>query len=106
MYNLYGIKAYDSNPYKRAAAYARKKGWTTVKKAIAGAADYLSGQYVHSRYRQNTPFKLRYHPGKQMWHQYATDPYYAEKLGQRIYELGAVYREDAVLTFDFPKYKS
>lgn len=106
VYNLYGIKAYDGEPVKKGAAYARKRGWTTVSKAIDGAASYLNTQYIRSKYKQNTIFKIRFQPGKSLWHQYASDPYYADKIGTQIYRMSHVYSEEAGFVFDYPRYRS
>lgn len=104
VYNLYGIKAYDSAPVRKGAAYAKKMGWTTIAKAIDGAASYLDTQYIRSKYKQNTIFKIRFQPGKSLWHQYASDPYYADKIGTQIYRMSHVYSEEAGFVFDYPKY--
>ena len=42
VYNLYGIKAYDSNPQLCGFSYAYYQGWTSVDAAIYGAAKYVS----------------------------------------------------------------
>ncbi|MDD7403860.1 MAG: glucosaminidase domain-containing protein [Butyribacter sp.] len=106
VYNLYGIKAYDSDPFVGATSYAYYKKWTTVNKAIYGAASYLSKNYVHSRYKQNTIFKMRFSPNrKTMWHQYATDPYYAQKIGLRMYWMSTCYAGNTTFIYDYPKYK-
>ena len=42
----------------------QRKGWTSISKALEGAAAYLSSGYIHSKYKQNTIFKLRYTPNK------------------------------------------
>lgn len=106
VYNLYGIKAYDSAPVRKGAAYAKKMGWTTIAKAIDGAASYLDTQYIRSKYKQNTIFKIRFQPGKSLWHQYASDPYYADKIGTQIYRMSHVYSEEAGFVFDYPKYRA
>ena len=61
VYNLFGIGAFDQAPTKGGTSYAYNHGWTTVPKAIAGAAKFLSQNYVHhNNLPQNTPYELRY----------------------------------------------
>ncbi|MCR5691521.1 MAG: glucosaminidase domain-containing protein [Eubacterium sp.] len=105
VYNLYGIKAYDRNPEKYGFAYAKKKGWTTIPKALAGAAEYVAKNYIHSKYKQNTLFKYRYIPSTQLWHQYASDPFYAEKIGQKFQIMSCVYQKNVKFRYDYPKWK-
>ena len=47
VYNLYGIKAYDNAPQLGGFSYAYYQGWTSVDKAIQGAAKYVSDNYIH-----------------------------------------------------------
>lgn len=106
VYNLYGVKAYDVDPYVGGTSYAYYHQWTTVNRAIYGAARYISSNYIHSKYEQNTIFKMRFAPrGRNMWHQYATDPCYAEKIGLRMYLMSTCYAENAVFAYDYPAYK-
>ncbi len=106
VYNLYGIKAYDADPFVGATSYAYYKKWTTVKKAIYGAASYLSSNYIHSKYKQNTIYKMRFSPSKStIWHQYATAPDYAENVGRRMYLMSSCYASAAKYLYDYPKYK-
>ena len=81
VYNLYGIKAYDSNPQLCGFSYAYYQGWTSVDAAIYGAAKYVSQDYIHNQtYHQNTLYKFRYNPNiNYLWHEYATDPSYANR---------------------------
>lgn len=105
VYNLYGIKAYDADPFVGATSYAYYKKWTTVNRAIYGAASYLKSNYVHGTYKQNTIFKMRYTFRASLWHQYATSPEYAENIGQRMYLMSSCYSKKAKFVYDFPKYK-
>lgn len=106
VYNLYGIKAYDADPFVGATSYGYYKKWTTVNRAIYGAASYLSSNYIHSKYKQNTIFKMRFSPNKStIWHQYATSPTYAENIGQRMYLMSTCYAVKAKFVYDLPKYK-
>lgn len=105
VYNLYGIHAYDADPFVGGTSHAYYKKWTTPRKALYGAGRYLKSNYAHSRYKQNTLFKMRYMPSKNPWHQYATAPDYAESIGQRMYMMSSVYSKNATFTYDYPKYK-
>lgn len=105
VYNLYGIKAYDADPYVGGTSYAYYHHWTTVTRAIYGAASYLKSNYVGRTNRQNTPFKMRYTFRKNIWHQYATDPFYAEKIGTRMYQMSSCYAKNAGFLYDYPKYR-
>lgn len=103
VYNLYGIKAYDSDPRTGATSYAYYQGWTTVDKAIDGAAKFIRDNYFRANPSQNTIFKFRYNPSN-MSHQYATDPWYAEKIAQRMLLFSRCYSTSALYTYDYPKY--
>lgn len=104
VYNLYGIKAYDSDPKLCGFSYAYYKGWTSVDRAVKGAAEYVSSQYIHSSYKQNTLYKFRFNPVvSNIWHQYATDPAYAAGIGSLMYKYRDVYHS-ASLTYDRPSY--
>lgn len=108
VYNLYGIKAYDSDPQLCGFSYAYYQGWTSVDKAIKGAAKYVSQNYINnSTYKQNTLYKFRYNPNTSyIWHQYATDPGYAQKIGKLMYsQFRSAYATGNTLTFDRPKFK-
>lgn len=108
VYNLYGIKAYDSDPQLCGFSYAYYQGWTSVDKAIKGAAKYVSQNYINnSTYKQNTLYKFRYNPNTAyIWHQYATDPGYAQKIGKLMYsQFKSAYATGNTLTFDRPKFK-
>ncbi len=106
VYNLYGIKAIDTDAVVGATSYAYYQGWTSVKKAIYGAAKYLCDNYIYSKYSQNTIFKLRYNPDTDcIWHQYATDAYYASSIGKKVEKMSEAYAYGEVLTFDKPDYE-
>lgn len=105
VYNLYGIKAYDADPFVGGTSYAYYKKWTTVNRAIYGAAKYLRSNYVHRPYRQNTLFKMRYTFRANIWHQYATSAEYAQNVGHRMYLMSCCYSKDAKFLYDYPKYK-
>ena len=105
VYNLYGIKAYDSDPVTGGTSYAYYNGWTTPTKAIEGAAAYLASNYIHGEYVQNTPFKIRFSFRERIWHQYATGPTYAEDLARYMITMAGVYSVKAKFTYDLPRYK-
>ncbi len=104
VYNLYGIKAYDSDPRTGATSYAYYQGWTTVDKAIYGAAKFIKDNYLQASPKQNTIFKFRYNPSN-LYHQYATDPWYAEKIAQRIMLFSNCYSTKALFMYDYPRFK-
>ena len=108
VYNLYGIKAYDSAPQLCGFSYAYYQKWTSVDKAIYGAAQYVSEQYIHNQtHNQNTLYKFRYNPNSSnLWHEYATDPAYAKQIGYIMYsQFRSVYASGATFTYDKPKFK-
>ena len=107
LYNLYGIKAYDSDPQLCGFSYAYYQGWTSVDKAISGAAKYVSQEYIHSTtHKQNTLYKFRYNPNvANLWHEYATDPAYAHKIASIMYsQFRSVYASGVSMTYDKPKF--
>lgn len=107
LYNLYGIKAYDSDPQLCGFSYAYYQGWTSVDKAISGAAKYVSQEYIHSAaHKQNTLYKFRYNPNvANLWHEYATDPAYAHKIASIMYsQFRSVYASGVSMTYDKPKF--
>ncbi len=77
VYNLFGIGAYDDNPVGGGAEYAYKEDWTSIDKAIYGAARWISKNYINSG--QNTLYKMRWNPSKPGTNQYATDVAWAQK---------------------------
>ena len=105
VYNMYGIKAVDSNPLGEGAAFAYKMGWITPEKAIEGGAKYISEQYVnHNIYAQNTLYEMRWNPASPGTHQYATDVAWAAKQAKRIEEIYGAF-EKTTKTFDIPVYR-
>lgn len=107
-YNFYGIGAYDLDPNNGGAALAKSRGWDTPEKAIRGAAQWISSNYIHSgTYGQNTLYKMRWNTAV-TWHQYATDVEWASKvarvMGQAYSEMGFSF-SDTGLTFLYPVYR-
>ncbi|MEG0376149.1 MAG: cell wall-binding repeat-containing protein, partial [Raoultibacter sp.] len=82
--NFYGIGAYDLDRYNGGAALAKSKGWTTPEKAIMGAAQWISNNYIHPTVPsaavsgdQNTLWRMKWDVRRAafdgtVWHQYAT----------------------------------
>lgn len=104
VYNLYGIKAYDNAPQLGGFSYAYYQGWTSVDKAIQGAAKYVSDNYIHhAAYKQNTLYKIRYSPYLQdLGHQYASDPAYAQSIGKLMNTYQSVYSSTSGFLYDTP----
>lgn len=107
VYNLYGIKAYDDSPQLCGFSYAYYMGWTSVDKAIEGAAQYVSNNYIHnSTYVQNTLYRFRYNPNTNyIWHQYATDPAYATSIGTLMYKYRSIYTSTSEFRYIIPSYQ-
>ena len=112
VYNLFGIGAYDnSKAFPNRAlilgtTYAYTHGWTSVDKAIEGAAKFVSDNYVNSStYKQNTLYKMRFIPNVDLiWHQYATTPWYAKEIGDLIYEMRHIYSGNNDFVYDKPAF--
>ncbi|HFD2082705.1 TPA: SH3 domain-containing protein [Clostridium perfringens] len=109
VYNLFGIGAKDNSSVfpNRAlilgTTYAYNRGWTSIENAIKGAAEFVSSNYVHSsRYSQNTLYKMRYNQNvSNIWHQYATTPWYASSIADIMRSYQDLYLENN-FTFDVP----
>lgn len=75
-YNVWGIRAYDSDPNRCGSEYAYKMGWFSVDAAIDGGAKFISSNYINSVGKQNTLYKMKWdvEPSSRGYlHQYATD---------------------------------
>ena len=113
VFNLFGIGArnnlsgFNNRALILGTTYAYKQGWTSVPKAIYGAAKFLSNIYVNNHnFNQNTPYKLRYINGNQnIWHEYATTPYYANSIGKLIKEYSYLYNSNDKFLYDIPVFK-
>ncbi|MGL5066627.1 MAG: SH3 domain-containing protein [Sarcina sp.] len=114
VYNLFGIGAEDNSSVfpDRAlilgTTYAYTHGWTSVSSAIAGAAEFVSSNYIHnSYYAQNTVYKLRFSPQiSSIWHQYSTDVWYAKSIANLMKEHMDIYSSSDQFTYDVPVFKS
>lgn len=107
VYNLFGIGAFDSDPTVGATTWAYMHGWTSVSKAIYGAAQFLHSQYLDNQIKQDTPYELRYinAPLYDIWHQYSTDIQYAQSIGQIIDEYSYLYSPTDTFVFNVPRFK-
>lgn len=111
VYNLYGIGEYESSkafPDRgliTAATYAYNNGWTSISKAIDGAAEFVSNNYIHnSKYEQNTVYKMRYiNSIRHMWHQYSTVPWYGLAIAEKMKEMENFYL-DKNFIYDRPRF--
>ena len=103
VYNIFGIKAFDSCAQSCGAVHAYEQGWDSVDKAIVGGAKFIGADYIHNQYQQNTIYKMRWnvtHPPKQ----YATDIGWAAKQTTQIKNIYASIT-NPVIVFDMPSYK-
>lgn len=105
VYNMFGIKAVDSDPLGQGAAYAYKMGWTTPEKAIMGGAKFISDEYINNyEYKQDTLYEMRWNPASPGRHQYATDIAWATKQATRMQKIYECFTNPAI-TFDIPVYR-
>ena len=97
VYNLFGIGAKDNS------SVFPNRALTSIENAIKGAAEFVSLNYVHSsRYSQNTLYKMRYNQNvSNIWHQYATTPWYASSIADIMRSYQDLYLENN-FTFDVP----
>ena len=87
-YNFFGVGALDEDPVKTGGEYAKKHGWDTPEKAIAGGADFIHDHFL-SHDDQNTLYSMRWNPKNTGKHQYATDINWAKsnaKLMSNFYD--------------------
>lgn len=105
VYNMFGIKAVDSDPLGQGAAYAYKMGWTTPEKAIMGGAKFISDEYINNEvYKQDTLYEMRWNPASPARHQYATDIAWAAKQAIRMEKIYECFTNPEI-TFDIPVYR-
>ena len=129
VYNLFGIAAYNNKSSNEAVllasnkatpvfknettimatTYAYEHGWTSVSKAIFGAAQFLSENYVHNpNIAQDTPYELRFidAPNGDIWHQYSSDIQYAETIGEIMSENKDLYANGDTFQFAIPEFNA
>jgi beta-N-acetylglucosaminidase len=111
-YNFYGIGAYDSSPLSGGRKMAIINGWNTPKKAVAGAAKWITEHYIYAdEYAQPTLYAMKWDLARTKaekgygWHQYATDPDWADSIGRLIGEGFKITKPSTVLSYIKPKYK-
>ena len=78
-----------------------------LTKHLNGAAQYVADNYIHNTvYQQNTLFKMRYNPKKDnIWHQYSTNPSYAEEIAEHMKNMKSVYDGCSnTFTYDRPAF--
>lgn len=106
-YNFYGIGAYDMDPDNMGAALAKSKGWDTPAKALAGAAEWISSNYLSKG--QNTLYKMRWNLLSGVAsHQYASDLRWASSISlvmAQAYESFGFDLQSTGLTFLYPVYR-
>ncbi len=115
--NFYGIGAYDIDPNNGGAALAKQKGWSSPERAILGAAEWISKNYVNSNNAQagsqNTLYKMRWdvlraEKGLDPWHQYATSLTWATGIANTMsscYSYLGLNMAGTGLSFDVPAYR-
>ena len=111
-YNFFGIGAYDNNPSTGAHIMSIKEGWTTPEKTIIGSAQWLSDNYVHRRYKQNTPYLQRFdcagsEAEDDAWHEYCTGLTEFQYIAYAMYWMyhdNGIDPFDGILQFEVPVY--
>lgn len=105
VYNMFGIKAFDSCAIKCGAEHAYDMGWTSVDKAIVGGAQFINSYIGRG---QDTLYKMRWNPESMVKDgkfgaQYATDIGWASKQVNSMYN---IYSEldSYILQLDIPTY--
>ena len=111
-YNFYGIGAYDSSPLSGGRKMAIINGWNSRTKAVTGAAKWIAENYVYrSEYAQKTLYNMKWDLLRSKanktygWHQYATDPDWADKIGNLMGQCFSMANASVSYTFIKPKYK-
>ena len=105
VYNMYGIRAVDSDALRKGSEYAYNQGWFTPELAIEGGAKFIYNTYIVGR-SQNTLYKMRWNPLAPASYQYATHVQWAEIQARKIYDFyektGA--NQTTVAIFEVPTY--
>lgn len=104
VYNVYGIRATDTNAVATASAKAYELGWTSVDAAIKGGAKWISDMYINSPAgRQNTLYKMRWNPDNPGQHMYASDVTWATAQAVLLEKLFAEL-PGANVSYEIPVY--
>ena len=114
-YNFYGIGAVDSNALNGGRAMAVKEGWTTPRKAVLGAAKWISENYLNRpKYRQNTLYLMKFDVEGAVatgsaWHEYCTGlntwVLGISRLMSSAYGVSGYNPVTAPVVFDVPMYR-
>ena len=105
VYNVFGIGAYDNSAVYSGSRKAYKEGWTSVRAAIMGGAEFISNMYVNaSDGRQNTLYKMLFNPDNPGEHQYATDCEWATNQATILDRLFRIF-PNAVKSYEIPVYE-
>lgn len=103
-YNLFGINAVDASPIQSGSQYACTQGWSTVDKAIAGGAQWISKNYINNAsYHQDTLYKMKWNP-LNISHQYATDIAWAYNQLQDVKNCFDLFNADSAAVYDIPQF--
>ncbi|MCH5211995.1 MAG: Ig-like domain-containing protein [Oscillospiraceae bacterium] len=104
VYNVYGIRATDTDTIATATAKAYELGWTSVDAAIKGGAKWISEMYINSpNGRQNTLYKMRWNPDNPGQHLYASDITWATAQAVLLEKLFAQL-PGAQISYEIPVY--
>ena len=104
-YNFFGISAYDSNP-NAGASYAAAQGWNSAEAAVKGGGKWISENYIHSSYGQDTLYLMRFNVPSQS-HQYASSLTWTTsiaKLMDRFYSYAGISLSHTGLNFKVVEY--
>ncbi|WP_163539691.1 SH3 domain-containing protein [Gracilibacillus sp. YIM 98692] len=103
VYNMYGIKAYDSCPTKCGSEHAYDEEWFTPEAAVIGGAKFIAEGWIERG--QDTLYKMRWNPSSPGYPQYATHVSWAIIQTKNIAE---IYNslDSYTLKFDVPEYKN
>ena len=104
VYNFFGIGAFDGTANLSGAEAAYKNGWTSVESTIEGSAKWISSNYIHSRYGQNTLYKMRW-SYDYLNHQYATDVNWANAISSVMNKIINMYDTNSNLVYEVPVHK-
>lgn len=105
VYNVYGVKAYDSDPEKYGSEYAYNEKWFTPEEAVIGGAKYIAEKYINNpKEKRDTLYKMKWNPFAPGTYQYATDIGWAYKQVRNIKALLAQCK-NPTLIFELPIYK-